>query len=53
MFFFIIIIFPFFICLFVYLFVGLEPGLPPKVGRLEDGRRASDEGGKRKLTGCR
>jgi len=33
--------------------VKLEPGLPPKVGRLEDGRRASDEGGKRKLTGCR
>lgn len=33
--------------------VKLEPGLPPKVGRLEDGRRGSDEGGKRKLTGCR
>ena len=33
--------------------VKLEPGLPPKVGRLEDGRRFSDEGGKRKLTGCR
>ena len=33
--------------------VKLEPGLPPKVGRLEDGRRGSEEGGKRKLTGCR
>ena len=33
--------------------VKLEPGLSPKVGRLEDGRRGSEEGGKRKLTGCR
>ena len=33
--------------------VKLEPGVPPKVARLEDGRRGSDEGGKRKLTGCR
>jgi len=33
--------------------VKLEPGLSPKVVRLEDGRRGSEEGGKRKLTGCR
>ena len=33
--------------------VKLEPGVPPKVGKVEEGRRASDEGGKRKLAGCR